>query len=172
MPALSRTALGIDEATILKRLEQSPTHFLLSDAQVDELKKLKASEKLIAAMQKGQAQPSAAGAADAGPNDVADFAIVLDCSGSMQEKTKDGPTKMEAAKQAVNVVVQQIPNGQRLAFIIYGHDKALKCDAVKVVREMSVLDGAGKAELLRAVDALSPVGVTPIALALRLLFFR
>jgi len=82
------------------------------------------------------------GAPSARADGMADFVIVLDCSGSMHEQTKDGSTKMEAAKKAVRAVVQNMGNGQRLAFLIYGHDRVLKCEAVKVVREMTPLDDA------------------------------
>ncbi|HEV3021692.1 MAG TPA: VWA domain-containing protein [Pirellulales bacterium] len=152
--------LGIDEPAILKKLEQSPTRFVLGADQVDELKKLGASGKLLAALARERAQPDQTG-------DVTDFAIVLDCSGSMMETMRDGHSKMEAAKKAVTELVHKFPEGLRLTFIIYGHDKKLECKAVKIARELSVLDASGKAALTKEIAALQPVGGTPIALALQ-----
>src|SRR6516165_12296397 len=100
-------------------------------------------------------------------SDVSDFAIILDCSGSMRERTKDGPSKMEAAKEVVTRLIHDIPNGLGLTFLVYGHDAGLKCRAVKVVRPLGELDDAAKAELKHFIARLQPVGHTPIELALR-----
>jgi hypothetical protein len=153
--------LGIDEKVILKRLEDSPTHFVVGDAELEQLKKAGASAQLLAAMQGGRErnQPGA---------DITHFGLILDCSGSMIDKTREGITKMEAAKKVVSELIEKIPNGRRLTFLIYGHDLELKCRAVKVVRPLSEIDDAAKAELRSAIVELQPVGHTPIALALRM----
>src|SRR5207248_9078328 len=78
-----------------------------------------------------------------------------------------GTTKMEAAKKVVTELMEKIPNGRRVAFLIYGHDRELKCQAVKIVRPLSEIDDAAKAQLKGAIAELQPVGHTPIALALR-----
>src|SRR5262249_53263834 len=134
------------------------TIFTLDPRQVAELKKAGASNALLAAMQNKRGSP--------GVTDATDFAVILDCSGSMMDKTREGPSKMEVAKKVVTELIEQVPNGRRLTSIIYGHDAALKCEAVKVVRPLSELDDAGKAELKKAIAALQPAGHTPIALAL------
>jgi hypothetical protein len=151
--------LKIDEPAILQRLQASPTVFALSAAQVDELKSNGASDALIVAMQGGQ-KPAAAG------QEISNLAVILDCSGSMQEATKEGQSKMEVAKKVVSELFQNVPRGLYVTFIIYGHDKQLGCQAVKVVRPLSLLDDAAKEELAKTVAALQPVGNTPIALAL------
>ena len=74
---------------------------------------------------------------------------------------------MEAAKKTVTDLIQGIPNGMRLTFVIYGHDKQLECQAVKVVHSMSELDDAGKTALTKYIAGLQPAGHTPIALALQ-----
>jgi von Willebrand factor type A domain-containing protein len=150
-----------EEAEILKALEQSPTAFTLSAEQAAELKKAGASEKLLAAMQKPR------GAAGKVGSDVTALAIILDCSGSMKEYTKDRESKMNAAKRVVTQLIDKLPNGLEVSFIIYGHDAALKCEAVKVVRPLAVLDDDGKKDLKTAVSFLQPTGHTPIALSLR-----
>ena len=50
--------LGLDENEILKRLDRSPTIFTLDAAQVTELKGAGATEGLLAAMQRGRANPT------------------------------------------------------------------------------------------------------------------
>src|SRR5205823_3118006 len=92
---------------------------------------------------------------------------ILDCSGSMRDKTPDGETKMEAAKRVVSELIRKIANGKHLCFVIYGHDSALKCEAVKVVRPLKELNDASKDALAKFIATVQPVGHTPIALALR-----
>lgn len=150
--------LRVPEDEILRLLEKSPTHFTLGADQVAELRKLRASERLLGAMRERKAGGPA--------REVSDVAIILDCSGSMSEKTEDGKMKMDVAKQVVAEMVEQIPQGLHVAFIIYGHDEKLGCKAVKVVRPLSELDGAARASLMRFIATLQPVGHTPIALAL------
>lgn len=160
---LQLVTLGIGEDAILSRLEKSPTAFTLDAEQVSELKAAGASQKLIDALGRprspsGSAQPS---------GDITDFAILLDCSGSMMEHTPDGKPKMVVAKAVVADLVRKVPDGLRLSFIIYGHTKENPCEAVRVVREMSPIDADGKAELVRFIQGLKPVGGTPIAFALK-----
>jgi Mg-chelatase subunit ChlD len=151
---------GLEEDAILKRLEKSPTVFTLSGEQTAELKKAGASDRLLAALA-GQRQTEEA------TGEITDFAIVLDCSGSMTETTKDKQTKMAVAKKVVADLVKRIPNGLRLTFIVYGHDKAQACNAVSVLRQLEVVDASAKTKLTGAIERLQPIGATPIALALR-----
>jgi hypothetical protein len=153
--------LGLDEPTILRRLEKSPTTFTLDAGQVDELKRAGATEGLLATMQGGHRAPAATAGAK-----VTDFAIVLDCSGSMAERTRDGQVKIEVAKRVVADLVQKMPEGLRVTFVIYGYDRDLNCQAVRVARPLGPLDAGGKSELAAQIAALRPVGGTPIALAL------
>ena len=159
--------LEIDEATILKRLEKSPTTFVLDAEQLAQLKAAGASAKLLAALQGvRQISPQAAEL-------ITDFAIVLDCSGSMKELTPEGEAKMVVAKRVVTDLVQKIPDGLNVTFIIYGHEvygaatDPRNCQAVKVARSLSTLDAAGKMQLSRLIAGLKPTGTTPIALSLR-----
>ena len=150
---------GLAEPHIIERLEKSPIIFTLGADQIEALKKAGASEKLLAAMQGKREGGDVA-------KEITDLAIILDCSYSMGEKAKDGSTKMTVAKQVVIKLIEEIPDGLNLAFIIYGQDKSQGCKAVRVVRRMSPLDAKGKAELGRTIGNLQPVGNTPIALAL------
>jgi hypothetical protein len=159
-------SLGIGEDAILKRLERSPTIFTLDARQTEALKKAGATDKLLAAMA-GQ-RPSAAISSD-----ISDLAIILDCSGSMRELTPEREMKMAAAKRVVTDLVQKIPEGLNVTFVIYGHEAfgaandPRNCKAVKVVRPLSPLDISGKAQLTQLISGLQPIGATPIALALR-----
>lgn len=159
--------LGIDEATILKRLEKSPTVFVLDAEQITQLKKAGASEKLLSALQ-GVRQISSQAA-----ELITDFAVILDCSGSMKEKTKEGETKMAAAQRVVTELIEKIPDGLEVTFIIYGHevfggaDDSRNCKSVKIARPLSPLDAKGKGELSRLIAKLKPTGATPIALSLK-----
>ena len=104
--------LGIDEATILKRLEKSPTVFVLDVDQITELTKAGASKKLLSALQGvRQISPQAAEL-------ITDVAVILDCSGSMKEKTKEGETKMAVAQRVVTELIEKIPDGLEVTFVI------------------------------------------------------
>ena len=83
--------LGIHEDAILQRLRKSPTVFVLSAAQLKELQGLGASDGLIAAM-RGQRSN------DKTTAEITDLAYILDLSNSMNEKTKEGQTKIEVAQ--------------------------------------------------------------------------
>ena len=159
--------LKIPEDQILKRLAKSPTVFTLSDKQITELKEAGATDALVKALQTAREAPPAAAEL------ITNLALVLDCSGSMKESTKDGETKMEAAKRVLSNLIQKIPNGLNVTFVIYGHevfgaaDDPRNCKAVKVARPLSPLDDAGKSELGEFIARLKPTGGTPIALSLK-----
>lgn len=159
--------LEIPEEQILKRLAKSPTVFTFDRAQIAELKAVGGSEKLLAALQAARELPPQAAEL------ITNFALVLDCSGSMRDKVKEGETKMEAAKRVVADLIQKIPEGLNVTFVIYGHevfapvDNPRNCQAVKVARPLSPLDASGKSELSDLVAGLKPTGATPIALSLR-----
>jgi Mg-chelatase subunit ChlD len=163
---LQMLSLGIDENGILARLSRSPTTFTLSAEQVAALKQAGASEKVLSAMQGLRA-------ASAKSSDITDLAIILDCSGSMKELTTGRETKMVAAKRVVSDLVNKIPEGLNVTFVLYGHEvfggaeDPRNCQAVKVARPLSPLDASGKAELTQLISRLQPIGSTPIALSLR-----
>jgi hypothetical protein len=154
--------LGLDEKDVLKRLAASPTRFTLDAGQVNELKKAGATSAVLAALRGQTTTPTNV---EGGPR-VSDFAIVLDCSGSMSERTRDGESKMTEAKRVVAQLVSRLPEKLRVALVVYGFDRELNCEAVKVARALAELDATGKAELTSMVAALQPLGSTPIAAAL------
>jgi hypothetical protein len=164
---LKMLALRMKEDKVLQRIARTPPVFVLSAAQEDELVQAGATPKVIAALKGDRPLPAAAAEL------ITNFALVLDCSGSMRETTKEGVTKMEAAKRVMTELIKKIPNGLNVTFVIYGHevfgkaDDPRNCQAVKVARPLSKLDDAGKAELSELVAGLKPTGGTPIALSLK-----
>jgi hypothetical protein len=100
-------------------------------------------------------------------DDVQNFALIVDCSGSMKERLPDGRTKMDAARAVLTELVRKIPDGLNVSLTLYGHDAAAKCEAVEVKRPLGEIDATAREDLTRAIDALKAVGATPIAAALR-----
>jgi Mg-chelatase subunit ChlD len=151
------------EEEILKGLEQSPLDvgFVLGDSQRAELKKMRVSDEFIEGvqklLQKRQRVPS---------TDVTDLVLILDSSGSMLEKTKDGVRKIEAAKQVISELINDFPAGRRLGLIVYGADRSRECQSVEVVRRLGEFDDAARAQLRQYISQLQPSGHTPIARAL------
>jgi len=155
---------GVPEREILKQLEDSPTRFVPSAEQVRELRKAGASQRLLAALQQDRAAIS---------SDIAEYAVILDCSGSMADRTPEGPSKMYAARKAVTDLIRKLPDGKLLTFTVYGHkvfgkDKKRGCEeAVEVVCSGRELTPKLKDALAKAINTLQPVGWTPLAKAIR-----
>jgi von Willebrand factor type A domain len=164
---LKMLSLRMKEDKVLERIAKTPPIFVLSAAQEEKLAKAGASPKVIAALKGDRPLPPAAAEL------ITNVALVLDCSGSMKEMTKDGDTKMTAAKRVMTDLIEKIPANLNVTFVIYGHeafstaDDPRNCQAVKVARPLGKLDAAGKAELTGLVASLKPTGGTPIALALK-----
>lgn len=147
---------GIDETVIRQRL--GATVFQLGADDEKLLKSKGATDELIRFLKTPRGEPNA---------ELTDFAIVLDCSGSMQERTKEGRTKMQAAKQAVAEMIQGLPADLRVTLVLYGHRKEDACNAAEVVRPLGPLGEDGRSQLVELTSRLQPVGATPIALALK-----
>lgn len=152
--------LEVKEAKILSLIEQSPTTFVLGDEQVQALKQAGASVAVVAAMEKK-------GKAVALGSDISEFVVILDCSGSMKDRTSDGSTKWQAAREAAVELVMSVPAGRKLSFIVYGHDATRGCEAIEVLRPLDVLEDEHKGAIVEAIKGLQPVGTTPIAGSLR-----
>jgi hypothetical protein len=99
--------------------------------------------------------------------------LILDSSGSMAEVDATGQSRIDAAKQVLNSVIDQLPEreGVNVGFRVYGHEgnnteagKAESCDST----ELKVpVEGVDKDALRSQVGTYQPVGWTPIALSLR-----
>ena len=153
--------LGIAEDAIIARLSNSPTVFTLDAAQETELKQLGASDQLFAALRGERPAPAAKS-----EEKVTDVAVILDCSGSMNEQTSDGKTKIDVAKSVVANMIQKYPEGLRVSLLVYG-DTTGTCDDVRLVRPLSTLDAGAKNWLTSEIHQLQAKGKTPIAQSLR-----
>ncbi len=151
--------LDVSEAKLLQLIDNSPSHFILGADQLAALRAAGATDKLIAAMQKK-------GALAPARSDVQDFVLILDCSGSMNDKLADGTSKWRSAQRAAMEMIRSIPEGRNLCVIAYGLDATRKCEAIDVLRPLSPLDDEAKAALTRQIERLNAVGHTPIAKSL------
>lgn len=96
--------------------------------------------------------------------------IILDASGSMLESDVPG-TRIEAAKDAVRTLVEDLPDSAQVGLQVYGtstgsapSDLAKGCQDVKTLVPVGDLD---RTAILDAVDSIKASGYTPIGTALR-----
>ncbi|QKV96777.1 VWA domain-containing protein [Streptomyces sp. NA02950] len=95
--------------------------------------------------------------------------LVLDVSGSMRARDVDGASRMAAAKQAFNEVLDATPDEVRLGIrtlgaTYAGKDREVGCRDSKQLYPVGQVD---RTEAKAAVATLRPTGWTPIGLALR-----
>ncbi|MEV0085821.1 VWA domain-containing protein [Saccharopolyspora sp. NPDC050642] len=97
--------------------------------------------------------------------------VSLDASGSMTEQLPTGGTRMDAAKHALNSLVDGLPADTQLGLQVYGTqtgssdaEKARGCQDIVTAQPVGPLNAA---ELKRKVDGIRPSGYTPIGQALR-----
>lgn len=97
---------------------------------------------------------------------AADFLIIVDSSGSMSEPTKDGQSKMDAAKEALRDLKGDLAAHQ-LGMTVFGHRIDPKmpgaCQDVETVLPIADFIDA---EYDRVVNSLRPKGNTPLAASL------
>ena len=149
---------GVDSEFIIAKIRKSPATYTLSIEQENQLRTAGASADLIQAMKEGVKDSET-------PEPISDLALVLDVSASMNEKTSDGRTKLDVAKEVVSDLVRRIPEGLNVSVVVYGHVPG--CSAARVLRSLSELKAADREPLAAQLEALPAVGNTPIALALR-----
>jgi Ca-activated chloride channel family protein len=107
----------------------------------------------------------APGAANAQTSDTRNRAmIVLDASKSMNEDAGNGGTRLDAAKKAVDALVDRLPEGAPLGLRVYGSkvsetSRAEGCKDTELPVPVGPLD---KAALRSTVNALEGKGRTPI----------
>ncbi len=88
------------------------------------------------------------------------FQFVLDASGSMRARIEDAP-KMDIAKGVLREWIEEIADTTlRAGLLSYGHRRRGDCTDIQQLVPVQPLD---KAELLAQIEALSPLGETPIA---------
>ncbi|MGW1744275.1 VWA domain-containing protein [Streptomyces sp. NPDC002092] len=123
---------------------------------------------LLAALAAGMAFPAAATAGEPTGEATAKVDLVLDVSGSMRTRDIDGGTRMAAAKQAFNEVLDATPEEVQLGIRTLGanypgNDRKTGCKDTAQLYPVSTLN---RTEAKTAVATLSPTGWTPIGPAL------
>jgi Ca-activated chloride channel family protein len=95
--------------------------------------------------------------------------LVLDSSGSMAEPAGGGRTKMQAAKGALDTVVDHLPDPAYVGLRVYGATVFSKGRPGACADSQLVVPPGtdNRAELRRAIARFRPYGETPIAYALR-----
>jgi hypothetical protein len=106
------------------------------------------------------------------PASVINLELVFDSSGSMAQELPTGETRIEAARNVLNDVIDAIPEreGVNVGFRVYGHegsnqeaDREESCRSTELVVP---IDGVDKDALRGAVESYEPVGWTPLTLSL------
>ncbi|GAA3984962.1 VWA domain-containing protein [Streptomyces marokkonensis] len=123
---------------------------------------------LLAALTAGIAFPAPAAAGEPTGEDAPKVNLVLDVSGSMRTRDIDGGTRMAAAKQAFNEVLDATPEEVRLGIRTLGadypgDDRRTGCEDTAQLYPVGPLD---RTEAKTAVATLTPTGWTPIGPAL------
>src|SRR4051812_39752842 len=151
--------LKIPEQTIMEKVQTSGTAFVLGADDIARLKKAGASDALIAAL---QSSSSTAGAGSP-TSEVTDLALIVDYSGSMNAKMKDGATKVVSAKKCMTDLVDKLPNDLNVALVVYGTSKARGCEDIDIVQSLGPID---KAAIKSKIAGFKASGMTPIASSL------
>jgi hypothetical protein len=152
--------LKIPEQTIIDKVKSSGTAFVLGTEDMARLKKAGASDAVIAAMQATAAPATASGGA---ASEITDLALIIDYSGSMNAKMKDGASKVVSAKKCMSDLIDKLPNDLNVALIIYGTNKKRGCEDIDVAQPLGPID---KATLKAKVAGYNATGMTPIAASL------
>jgi Ca-activated chloride channel family protein len=123
---------------------------------------------LLAALTAGIAFPAGAAAGEPTGDDAPKVDLVLDVSGSMRTRDIDGGTRMAAAKQAFNEVLDATPEEVQLGIRTLGadypgDDRKRGC---KDTAQLYPVGPLNRTEAKTAVATLVPTGWTPIGPAL------
>jgi Ca-activated chloride channel family protein len=94
--------------------------------------------------------------------------LVMDASGSMNELDENGVPLIDGAKEALNGVVDALPEGTPLGLRVYGHrvpndDQERGCEDTELIQPVEPLDPARMKETIAGFEA---KGFTPIGRAL------
>ncbi|MEV5932960.1 VWA domain-containing protein [Streptomyces sp. NPDC052079] len=123
---------------------------------------------LLAALTAGLALPAGAAADEPTGQDAPKVNLVLDVSGSMRAKDIDGQSRMAAAKQAFNEVLDATPEEVELGIRTLGADYAGddRKEGCKDTAQLYPVGPLDRTEAKTAVATLVPTGWTPIGPAL------
>jgi len=85
--------------------------------------------------------------------------FILDASGSMWQKS-DNEFRIAIARSVMKNLLGKLPANTRAGLIAYGHHRKEDCDDIETLAPLAPLD---KTMLATKLDAINPVGKTPIA---------
>lgn len=85
--------------------------------------------------------------------------FIYDASGSMWGQIQ-GKTKMEIASKVLSKSINKLPADQRIGLIVYGHRRKGDCKDVEMLVDM---ENSDKTTITTAVNAVKPLGKTPLA---------
>ena len=96
--------------------------------------------------------------------------LVLDSSGSMSDLTGDGRTRIDAAKDALRAVVNQLPKDQPVGMRVFGATQPTRAGADLYCADSQnvvAVDVGNRDALQTAINDYEPYGETPIGFALQ-----
>jgi Ca-activated chloride channel homolog len=116
---------------------------------------------LTSALARAQTQPA--------PSKDAAVILILDASKSMKDDDGTGRPKFQAAKEALNTLVDELPDDAKVGLRVYGSQvsgtgRQAGCADTKLVSPVAALD---RTALKGQIDALKPRGFTPIGASLQ-----
>jgi Ca-activated chloride channel family protein len=85
--------------------------------------------------------------------------FIYDASGSMWGQI-ERKTKMEIAAEVLSSTVNDLPEGQKIGLMAYGHRSKGDCDDVEMLADM---ENISKTNVIASVKAIKPLGKTPLA---------
>ena len=104
-----------------------------------------------------------AGAQDAaGASSAPQTMLILDGSGSMWGQI-DGTAKIGIAREAIDRMLADWPEGRPLGLMAYGHRSEGDCGDIEVLAEPAALD---RAAFMKMAESITPQGKTPIGAAM------
>ena len=94
----------------------------------------------------------------------ANLVFIFDASGSMWGQI-DGKPKIAIAKEAMDLIVGDLPADMNVGLVAYGHRRKGDCDDVETLIPLGPLDAKA---FLKKVNALNPKGKTPMVRSIRM----
>ncbi|MBN2061715.1 MAG: VWA domain-containing protein [Deltaproteobacteria bacterium] len=89
--------------------------------------------------------------------------LIFDTSGSMWGQI-DGKAKITIAKEAMDLIVNDLPDDINIGLVAYGHRRKGDCDDVEILIPLGPLDSE---TFLAKVNSLNPKGKTPMVRSIR-----
>lgn len=87
--------------------------------------------------------------------------FIYDASGSMWGQMQ-GKTKMEVAVSVLSNSITNLPENQKIGFVVYGHRKKGDCQDVEFLFD---IENESKAKVIESLKKIKPLGKTPLALS-------